>query len=200
MVKSSNSNLDSSTIHSEDNKNIKDRVQTNEVKIEPRKSNAYAYEDMQDIFLSRTNSKPNIQQTTDGSKSSSPKHNIFNDVLRSSGRLSSCDGCSKIITDDEMVNIFLNKKWTNEKETDDSNVKFEVVGKSVPQAKRFQIYENVDPIPDEATNETPQQEETIISSISIPVRPSSKLKSEVFIMVNDDHSISGVDGADDVFK
>lgn len=186
----SNSHLDSLTIHNVVNKNIKDRIQLNEMKIDDCSSCTYP-RDLHDFL--RNNSKPikpkynNAAPTADERKSSS------------TSRVNSCDSCCKSITDDEMVNIFLHKKWCIDDETDDNNVKFEVVGKSVPQAKRFEIIEHV-PVEDVSPSATLRQGNTETTNISIPVRPSSRLKSEVFIMINDDYSLPKDNVCDDVFK
>lgn len=202
---SGNGNLNSSTIHNESNKNIKDRVQMSELK---SKSDAEAYQDIQTVFLRPNKDKPKSNTATQTSHTSdtfsnnvvltplSDKEFAFNDPLRSSGRLSYCDSCSKSIDDDDMVNIFLNKMWTHENETND--VKFEVVGKSVNQAKRFRIDEV-----DESSISTIQEPEKLSETtpaISIPVRHGSRLKSEIFIMINDDSTVQTVDGSDDVFN
>ncbi len=200
-VEDKNGMLNSSTIHSENNKNIKDRVQMTELKL---KSEPDAYQDIQDVFLRPNKDKPKANtatQTSDAfvdnviSTPSSPREFAFNDELRSSRRLSSCYSCSKSIPDDDMVNIFLNQIWTNDR--DMSDVKFEVVGKSVNQAKRFQISE-IENIPTDTTDTTDTQEKSL--DISIPVRHSARIKSEIFIMINDDSTVHEVNGSDDVFK
>lgn len=200
-----NAHLDSSTIHNADNKNIKDRIQLNELKVKC-KSDADAYQDIKDVFLRpnkdkelKLNTATQTSQISDTlgdimSTASSPKD--F-DALRSSRRLSSCYSCSKSITDDDMVNIFLNKLWTDDNDTND--VKFEVVGKSVNQSKRIQIDENITEISDDSTS-TIQPYEKSSDIISIPVRQSSRLKSEIFIMINEDSTLQVVNGNDDVFK
>lgn len=203
IANATNSNLNSLTIHSEANKNIKDRVQLKEISIEPCESDADGY---RDIFTRRNNLVPKYHtaiQTSDTSILSSPTDNVFNGLMTSSCRLNSCDRCSKLITDEEMVNIFVNK--SDENDTNDNNgtnVKFEVVGKSVPQAKRFEIVESITQNDDEfeSTNMTPQQVKSKTASISIPVKQHSTLKSEVFFIVNDDYTIRNVDGNEDVFK
>lgn len=182
----SNSNLDSFTIHNGANKNIKDRVQTNVIKIDDC---TYTSRDFHDISLrSDPKQKLNNATQTAGDRKSS-----------STGRVHSCDNCSKSIPDDELVNIFLHKKWFDDDEkTDDNNVKFEVVGKVMPQATRFEIIENVPVKDDESVSTTLRSGNTQTSNISIPIRPSSRLKSEVFIMINE--CLPKEDGSDEVFK
>lgn len=203
-----NGNLNSFTIHNEENKNIKDRVQMNELK---SKRKSEVYQDIKEVFL-RSNKETTkfntATQTSDTlgdnvtSTPSSPTNFAFNDAMRSSGRLSSCYSCSKSIDDDDMVNIFLNKSWTD---NDANEVKFEVVGKSVNQAnkaKRFQIDDNITEIDDNSTTSTEKPDnEADIATISIPIRHNSILrKSEIFIMVNEDSTLQVVNGSDDVFK
>lgn len=220
QVDNGNGNLNSFTIHNEANTNIKDRVRMNELKSK-RKSDP----GIQSIFVRSNNSKSNLypsrqtSQTSDKITSipSSPKDFIFNDAMRSSDRLSSCYSCSKSLPDDDMVNIFLNKLWTGDSDTNE--VKFEVVGKSINQAKRIQIEEidddristakqhenlsNTSTIVDGECRNTPTNELEKLSNspiISVPVRHNSRLKSEVFFMVNDDSTLQVVDSNDDVFK
>lgn len=199
-----NGNLNSSVIHNENNKNIKDRVQLSELRFQ-RKSDPGAYRDIQDVFVRPNQDKPlfnTATQTSDHfdiiSTTSSPRDFFHNDAMRSS-RLSSCYSCSKSIPDDDIVNIFLNKLWTND---DKNEVKFEVVGKSINQAKRIQINEDITEILDEASKRASQQQEKTSETptISIPVRPSSRCKSEIFIMINEDNTHQVVNGSDDVFK
>jgi len=191
-----NVNLDSYTIHGEVNKNIKNSGQTSEYDIEPRKDNIDAYRDIQDIFHQQNNFKPKlnnatqtISQTVDERRSSSYDDNVYNDINRRHTRLSSCDGCSKLITDDEMVKFFVNKKVIPE--NDDNMEKYEVVGTSVQQAKRFRIDENIPVNNDEGgySNMKPQLRKSETPSISIPVRPSSRMKSELFIYIDNDGPI-----------
>lgn len=199
-----NAHLDSSTIHNADNKNVKDRIQLNELKLKC-KSDADAYQDIQDVFLRSNKDKVKLNTATQTSQISDTCGDIMStasspkdfDALRSSRRLSSCYSCSKSITDDDMVNIFLNKLWTDDNDTND--VKFEVVGKSVNQAKRIQIDENITEISDDSTS-TIQPYEKSSDIISIPVRQSSRLKSEIFIIINEDSTLQVVNGSDDVFK
>lgn len=201
-----NTHLDSSTIHNDDNKNIKDRVQLDELKSKC-KSDAAAYRDIKDIFHQPNKDKPKFNTSTQTSQTSETFGDILStpssprdfDALRSSRRLSSCYSCSKSIPDDDMVNIFLNKLWNDDNDTNE--VKFEVVGKSVNQAKRFRIEENIAETDDDSTGTT-QPYDTVLTSdiISIPVRQNSRLKSEIFIMINDDSTLQVVDGSDDVFK
>jgi len=119
-----NSNLDSFTIHSEANKNIKDRFEMKDMFMGPRNSDTGDYRDIQDIFRQRNNFKPKFNaapQTTSERLSPLQDDNIFKDMTIRSGSLRSCERCSELITDEEMVNIFLNKK-TN-KDTDEKKRK-----------------------------------------------------------------------------
>lgn len=201
-----NGTLNSSTIHNPDNRNIKDRVQAHEVKLK-LKSDAEAYQDIKEVFIrpnkasTKFNTATQTSDTLGDNVTSSPSppttDYVFDDATRSSSRVSSCYNCSQSIADDDMLNIFLNKSWTGD--TDTNEVKFEVVGK----AKRLQIDENATEIDDKSTASTekqPEGKEDEISTISIPVRHSGRLKSEVFIMINADSTSQIVNGSDDVFK
>lgn len=127
------------TIQSESSKKLKDRVEIDEMIIEPCKSNAEAYRDIQNIFLQRKNSelKCHTATQTTGRLPSSPTDYVANEVMTG---LNSCDGCSQIIDDDKVVNIFMNKTWTSENEMD------ELVPQAKPRVKRFHIYENMTPM------------------------------------------------------
>lgn len=194
-----NEHLDSFTIHNADNKNIKDRVQMHEVKLRCR-SDADTYKDINDVFVRpKYNTTTQTSQTSDNITSTSIPSSVNDfDILRSTNRMNSYHSCNKSIEDDDMVNIFLNRLWTIDNET--NGVKFEVVGKSVNQAKRIQINE----IDDNSTSTIQTHEITSDADdapvISIPVRHSSRLKSEIFIMINDDSTVQAVNGSDDVFK
>lgn len=214
-------NLDSATIHNGSNKNIKDRLQMSELKSKS-KNDAEAYQDIQHIFLrpnkdkQKLNTATQTSQTSDGFVDlslSSPSSPRDFDTMRSSRRLSSCYSCSKSIPDDDMVNIFLNRLWTDDNDAND--VKFEVVGKSVNQAKRFQI-DDVDDIAmttncqddklSDSTNDiatiTLRQEDKSSDAavVSVPFRHSQRMKSEIFIMINDDSTVQVENGVDNVFK
>lgn len=206
--------LNSFTIHNEDNKNIKDRVQPNKLKLK-RKSDTEAYQDIQDVFLRPKTVKPKLNTATQTSGTFGDEiiSTPFNDAMRSSGRLSSCYSCSKSITDEDMVNIFLNKLWTDDSDANDTNdVKFEVVGKSVNQAKRFHIDEidddctkenssNTTTMDDNCSNTTMEHDKLSTTPIiSIPVRQSKSLKSEIFIMINVDSTSQVVDGSGNASK
>lgn len=162
----------------------------------------WRYEDIQDNLIQLDDFKPkyhNATQTTDSTTSSYPTKSVSNDLITSSGRLNSCDRCSKLITDEEVVNILLNKRIIddNKGNTNSTNAKVEAVGKSVPQAKRNMTH-NDDKL--HSTNGAPQQLKPKATNTSIPARRNSRLKSEVFIILNNDYSIRDVDGNDDVFK
>lgn len=196
-LNSGHGNLNSATIHNGTNKNIKNRVQMSELKLKEN-SEAGIYRDIHGI-LRDDKPNPNTATQTSGTNEtfsnnlvltpSSHKSFPFNDP-RASGRLSYCDSCSKSMDGDDMVNIFLNKMWKNDNETND--VKFEVVGKSVNQAKRFHI----DEIDGSSISTTMEK----ASALSVPVRHSGRLKSEIFIVINDDSTIQQTGDDDDVFK
>lgn len=206
--------LDSVKIHDEGNRNVKDRVAGDEMKMAPTTTDAYR--DIQNTFRQGTNFKPTLRISDATTQTTS--RNTATTSETTTGRLNSCDRCSKLITDEEMVNIFVNKKVVggsdNYNGLGDAKVGFEVVGKSVPQAMRFRIDENVSPNDDRLkqtksdfgltkTAHPPGKSivhEAKSSNISIPVRRDSTLKSEVFIVVNNDCSFKEEAENDDVFK
>lgn len=167
----------------ESNTYIKDQVEMDELGIEPCENVVDAYRDIQDIFFQFNSSKLkcNTASQTSESPSSSPIDDNFYDNTRSYFRLKSCEGCSKTITDEEIVNAF-NKKLNNEIDMD------KLVPQAQPRAKRSHIYENINSIQDEHSNVSHQQSQ-----------PRRRLKSEVFVIVNDEYSPEENYG-DDVFK
>lgn len=201
----SNGKLDSATIHNGTNKNVKDRVQMSELKLKC-KSDAETRPDTQnalrtDKVASRPTMATQTSQTSDvfgDNTLSSPSSPKDFEALRSCRRLSSCYSCSKSIPDDDMVNIFLNGLWSDS-ETND--VKFEVVGKSVNQAKRFQVNDAED-IASSMGEKSGESGEKSPGIIAVPVRRSERMKSEIFIMINDDSTVQVENntGDDVVFK